>query len=102
MSDQKECPCAAVLKAQEELEAHRNRLHRGDVSMAQIDLKLENIEKKVDKLEGNLDKKFERLSEEIEELKLKPAKRWDGVVTVVITLVVGMLIGLFFTQVGVG
>lgn len=96
MTDEKKCPCEAMVKAQGDIREHRNKLHEGDITMTQIKMKLENIETKVDKLEVKIDKKFDDFSKDIEELKMKPGERWDGLVTIIITAFVAGLIGLAF------
>lgn len=45
-------------------------------------------------------KKVDKLASDIEEIKEKPAKRWDTLATVAITAIVTALITYFFTQMG--
>lgn len=95
------CPCAPLLKTQNEVETHRDKMHEGDLLMSQIKMKLENIEEKVDKLEVSIGRNFESFRKDIDELRLKPAKRWDGLITIIITLVIGAVFGLVLSQIGV-
>ena len=95
-----QCPCLPLLKSQDEVETHRNKMHEGDLLMSQIKMKLENIEEKVDKLEISIDKNFESFRKDIDELRLKPAKRWDGLITIIITLIAGAIFGLVVSRIG--
>lgn len=45
-------------------------------------------------------KKLEALSADVNDIKNKPAKRWDGVVSVIITAVVTAFITLALTRIG--
>lgn len=101
MAEDKQCPCEPLLRTRDKVDGYGVRLHEGDIAMAQINLKLETIEKKVDKLELIIDKKFEIFYRDIEELKMKPAKRWDGLMTIIMTLVVGVMFGVLFAQMGI-
>ena len=100
MAEEKTCPCTDLKKVQDIVERGRERLHEGDIIMAEIKLTLKTISEKVDALDVKVDKKFEKLTAEMEELKMKPAKRWDGLMTVLISLIAGALIGLLFAQIG--
>ena len=44
--------------------------------------------------------KIDKVSNEVEEIKEKPAKRWDSVVTLVITAIASAVITYFLTQLG--
>ena len=44
--------------------------------------------------------KVDKLSGEIEEIKEKPAKRWDNATTVVITVIVTAVVTFMLTQIG--
>ena len=43
---------------------------------------------------------MDKLTHEVEEIKEKPAKRWDSVTTVIITAVVTAVITYILTQLG--
>ena len=45
-------------------------------------------------------KKIETVSSDVEELKQKPAKRWDGVITVLISGIVGGLLTFLLLKMG--
>ena len=100
MPEEKTRPCEDLKKIQIIVDRDRERLHEGDIIMAEIKLTLKTIGEKVDALDVKMDKKFEKLTSEMEELKMKPAKRWDGLMTVLISLIAGALFGLLFTQIG--
>ena len=38
--------------------------------------------------------------DKMEELKMKPAKKWDGLMTLITALIVGALFGLLFAKMG--
>ena len=100
MPEEKTRPCEDLKKIQIIVDRGRERLHEGDIIMAEIKLTLKTIGEKVDALDVKMDKKFEKLTSEMEELKMKPAKRWDGLMTVLISMIAGALIGLLFAQIG--
>lgn len=56
--------------------------------------KLGRIEEKVDTLTEKTDKQ----QEDIDELKSKPAKRWDAVVMTFVGSAIGAFIGYFFKR----
>ena len=100
MTEDKTCPCKDLKKVQDIVERGRERLHEGDIIMAEIKLTLKTISEKVDALDAKVDKKFEKLTVEMEELKMKPAKKWDGLMTLITALIVGALFGLLFAKMG--
>jgi hypothetical protein len=57
------------------------------------------------KLQGQalstLVQKFTDLSNDIKEVKAKPAKRWDNLVTQIIALVVALVFGLIMAKIGI-
>lgn len=60
-----------------------------------------SVEKLTDSLQAT-DKKVDKLAENIDELKDKPAKKWDTVVTVALTAIVSALITFVITKFGIG
>lgn len=52
---------------------------------------MERIEKNVEKLDGK-----------VEALEKKPAKKWDKVVETIVTLLIGAIAALVFSQIGLG
>ena len=49
---------------------------------------------------GNLDKTVQKLDDRMEEQESKPAKRWDGLVTTLIGVIVGAVMAVVFTHIG--
>lgn len=45
--------------------------------------------------------KLDGLSEDVEEIKNKPAKRWDSIVTVIITAIATAIVTYFLTKIGI-
>lgn len=101
--EEKKCPCDTLLNAQKDIKDHGERLHRGDVALAEINIKLETIEKRFDKFEEKIDKQFvdqsskiddqfKELSNKIQRIELQPAKRWDCLVTAGIGAVIGAIV----------
>ena len=45
--------------------------------------------------------KLDNLSEDVEEIKNKPAKRWDSIVTVIITAIATAIVTYFLTKIGI-
>lgn len=48
----------------------------------------------------NTAEKVDELTDDVDELKSKPAKRWDSVTTVVITAVITAVLTYIFTRIG--
>lgn len=51
---------------------------------------------------SNMDKTIQKLDKKMEEQEAKPGKRWDELVKTVIGIVVGALLALAFTRMGIG
>lgn len=100
MPEEKTRPCEDMKKVQEIIEKGRERLHEGDIIMVEIKFTLKTISEKVDALDIKVDKKFEKLTSEMEEIKMKPAKKWDGLMSLITALFVGALFGALFTAIG--
>lgn len=49
----------------------------------------------------NMDTTLQRLDKKVEEQEAKPGKRWDELVKTVIGIVVGALLALAFTHIGI-
>lgn len=45
--------------------------------------------------------KLDNLSSDVEEIKNKPVKRWDSIVTVIITAIATAIVTYFLTQIGI-
>ena len=63
------------------------RLHRGDITLALIDSHLKSI-----------DEKIGEVSVVLQDLKDKPGKRWESVVTQVLNWAVALLLGYIALQ----
>jgi hypothetical protein len=48
----------------------------------------------------NVNTSVSALTGEVEELKEKPAKRWDGLVDKIITVIVAALVGFLLAKIG--
>lgn len=75
-----------------ELDNHERRLHdleKGQGAVQQLALDMAKVSAKLDFLAEKLDK----LDGKVEALEQKPAKRWDGLVTALISAAVGIMIG---------
>ena len=64
-------------------------VHKLAISMERLTSAQKNIADKVDDLTGDVD-----------ELKNKPAKRWDSATTVVVTAIITAVVTFVFTQIG--
>lgn len=100
MDEMQKRSCADMIRIDREVREGWIEIHKGSVFMAEIKVTLVNIGAKVDGLEKKIDRGFEEFSKDIEELKMKPAKRWDGLITMLITLIVGVMFGLFIHSIG--
>ena len=49
---------------------------------------------------GNMDETMKKLNTRMEEQESKPAKRWDGLVTTLIGVIVGAVMAVVFTHIG--
>ena len=49
---------------------------------------------------GNMDETMKKLDTRMEEQESKPAKRWDGLVTTLIGVIVGAVMAVVFTHIG--
>ena len=73
----------------DKLEQNYEALNRLTVSVETMGVKL-----------GNLDKTVQKLDDRMEEQESKPAKRWDGLVTTLIGVIVGAVMAVVFTHIG--
>ena len=75
----------------DKLEQNYEALNRLTVSVETMGVKL-----------GNLDKTMQKLDARMEEQESKPGKRWDGLVTTLIGVIVGAVMAVVFSQIGLG
>lgn len=73
----------------DKLEQNYEALNRLTVSVETMGVKL-----------GNLDKTMQKLDARMEEQESKPAKRWDGLVTTLIGVIVGAVMAVVFSHIG--
>lgn len=46
--------------------------------------------------QGNMKEKLDKVSENVESIMMQPAKRWDALITAVVTGIVGIMLGFIF------
>ena len=83
---------AALARHDATLDEHERRirgLEKGQDAIQQLTLDVAKISAMMDFLAEKMDK----LDSKVEALEQKPAKRWDGLVTALITALAGALIG---------
>jgi hypothetical protein len=73
----------------EKLEEENNVLHKLATSVAVMAEQMKTLNKSVAALTGD-----------VEEMKEKPAKRWDGIVDKIVWGVVGAVLAYFLAQIG--
>lgn len=73
----------------DKLEQNYEALNRLTVSVETMGVKL-----------GNLDKTMQKLDARMEEQESKPGKRWDGLVTTLIGVIVGAVMAVVFSHIG--
>lgn len=75
-----------------ELADHERRIHaleKGQDTISRLTLDVAKISVKLD----TMSEKMDRLDSKVEALEQKPAKRWDGLITALVSAVVGIIIG---------
>ena len=76
-------------RLREQVDANTKRLSDGDATLKLINFRLDQIDKKLDEL-----------GREMNELKAKPAKRWESVSTTIIQWVVTALLAFIAVKIG--
>ena len=76
-------------RLQAQVESNTKRLSDGDSTLKLINYRLDQIDKKLDEL-----------GREMNELKAKPAKRWESVSTTIIQWVVTALLAFIAVKIG--
>lgn len=71
------------------VEATEERLHSGDVTLALLKQRLDQIDAKLDEV-----------SQAIQELRMKPARRWDSLSQQILTWVVTALLAFIAVKIG--
>lgn len=73
----------------DKMEQNYEALNRLTISVETMGVKL-----------GDLDKTMQKLDTRMEEQESKPGKRWDGLVTTLIGVIVGAVMAVVFTHIG--
>ena len=76
-------------RLQAQVESNTKRLSDGDATLKLIQYRLDQIDKKLDEL-----------GRELNELKAKPARRWESVSTTIIQWVVTALLAFIAVKIG--
>lgn len=79
-----------LFNRQDEIKELTETVHKLALSIERQGLSLKTTDQKVDSLKTDVD-----------EIKAKPAKRWDSVVTLIITTVGGALLGFLLARIGI-
>jgi septal ring factor EnvC (AmiA/AmiB activator) len=78
--NEKKCPCDNMVKVQADIEAQNKRLAQGDTNFKLLEYQLKTINEGIIKMEQTLSDKINEMKTDVNCLKEKPAKRWDGLV----------------------
>ena len=89
MNDEKCCPCEAVKDLQAKYEIVQEKLSLGSTHFERLDLQFEHIEKGIASIQ-----------EDLKELKEKPIKRYDAILSQVINVVLAILLTYLATMAG--
>lgn len=89
MGEEKKCPCDLVIEMKSKLDEHEKRLYDGTTNFALIQQTLTNIEKEMAEIKND-----------IKDLKEKPARRWEGIVSNIMNWAVILLLAYVATQIG--
>lgn len=73
----------------DKMEQNYEALNRLTISVETMGVKL-----------GNMDETMKKLDTRMEEQEAKPGKRWDGLVTTLIGVIVGAVMAVVFTHIG--
>lgn len=73
------------------------KLHNKDVSDALIRQQLDTLVITTNRIDEKLDKQHEQIEQQEKEQLAKPAKKWDTIVTTIITAVASGLAGVLVT-----
>ena len=78
-------------RLQAQVETNTKRLADGDSTLRLIDFRLDQIDDKLAKLDKG-----------VEDLKQKPAKRWDAITGQVVNWIIALLLGVLAVKIGLG
>lgn len=71
-----------------------------DKEVLGIKIELQKDTKQIFDLLKNLERNMKEFKEEINDIKLKPAKRWDSIIMVIITIIVTSAVNYFMVNGG--
>ena len=75
----------------EELERRVGKLEEQNTTVAVLEVRMKAIEVKL-----------EELCNDVKSIKAKPAKRWETIITQIISIIVAAVIGFMMAQIGLG
>lgn len=78
-------------RLQAQVESNTKRLADGDSTLKLINFRLDQIDDKLAKLDKG-----------VEDLKQKPAKRWDAITGQVVNWIIALLLGVLAVKIGLG
>lgn len=90
MLEEKKCPCAAMLQAQNELKDHNEKLYAADTRFEVMQVKLDTIAADTSEIKTDL-----------KELKEKPGRKWEGVTGKITDWAVIALLAYVAIQIGI-
>ena len=86
---EKDCPCASVIQAQNDIRQQELRVHQTDIVFEGIKVKLENIE------EG-----MKELKTDVKIIKEKPSRKWESFISVAFNWLVVTVLAIMAAKVG--
>lgn len=89
MNEEKCCPCEAVKELQKKYAEVEKRLYDGNTHFQRLDMQFEHIETGIASIQADL-----------KELKEKPIKRYDAILSQVINVVLAILLTYLATMAG--
>ena len=104
-------PFLARLELLENLQRDESKKHaafeketRAEISLlkqssAETRVQYQNIVGLLQQQQRQMEKQFDKISADIEELKQKPAQRWDGAMSSVVTAIIGAVMGYAGTKI---
>lgn len=96
----------AYIEVDERVTRHTEQIKTCFSQIADVKSMAESLNKLATRLEllvheaQDTNKKVDKLTNEVEEIKEKPAKRWDNLVTLAITAIATAVITYFLTKLG--
>lgn len=88
-TEEKDCPCAAVIQAQSDIRQQEYKVHQADVVFEGIKVKLENIEENM-----------KEMKTDIKIIKEKPSRKWDNFTSTIFNWLLLLALGIMAAKVG--